>query len=55
VVTTFDAVIDEYLATGYGMKGLVRTATSYLFDAKELTAFGVAWMERTFGVTSDGQ
>jgi aminoglycoside 3-N-acetyltransferase len=45
----FEAIIEEYRAIGHGMTGLVGTAKSYLFDAKELTAFGVAWMEREFG------
>ncbi len=45
----FEAIVKEYLATGHGMRGLVGAAKSYLFDAQELTAFGVAWMEREFG------
>ncbi len=45
----FDTIVDEYLAAGDGMTGLVGTARSYLFDAQELTAFGVDWVERTFG------
>jgi aminoglycoside 3-N-acetyltransferase len=45
----FEAIIEEYLASGHGMTGLVGTARSYLFDAQELTAFGVAWLERAFG------
>jgi aminoglycoside 3-N-acetyltransferase len=45
----FEAIIGEYLATGHGTTGLVGTARSYLFDAQDLTACGVAWMEREFG------
>jgi hypothetical protein len=33
----------------------VGEAKSYLFDAQDLTTFGVAWMERTFGMTSEGR
>ena len=29
--------------------GRVGAADSYLFDAKELTAFAVAWLEERFG------
>ena len=45
----FEAIVKEYLTTDHGMTGLVGAAMSYLFDAQELTAFGVAWMEREFG------
>jgi aminoglycoside 3-N-acetyltransferase len=51
----FEAIVEEYLAAGCGRTGAVGAATSYLFDAQELVAFGVAWMERTLGVTSEGQ
>jgi aminoglycoside 3-N-acetyltransferase len=51
----FEAIVEEYLAGGHGRTGLVGTARSYLFDAKDLTAFGVAWMEREFGVMSEGR
>jgi aminoglycoside 3-N-acetyltransferase len=44
----FEAIIKEYLAAGRGRTGLVGAARSYLFDAQELTAFGVGWMERAF-------
>jgi aminoglycoside 3-N-acetyltransferase len=48
----FEAIVEAYLAAGHGKTGLVGAARSYLFDAQELTAFGVAWMEREFGVGS---
>ena len=51
----FEAIVEEYLAAGHGRTGLVGAARSYLFDAQDLTAFGVAWMERAFGVTSEGR
>jgi aminoglycoside 3-N-acetyltransferase len=51
----FEAIVEAYLAAGHGRTGLVGTARSYLFDARDLTAFGVDWMERTFGVTSEGR
>jgi aminoglycoside 3-N-acetyltransferase len=45
----FQAIVAAYLAAGHGRKGLVGAARSYLFDAQDLTAFGVAWMEKEFG------
>jgi aminoglycoside 3-N-acetyltransferase len=51
----FEAIVEEYLAAGHGRIGTVGAARSYLFDAQDLTAFGVAWMERTFGGTSEGR
>jgi aminoglycoside 3-N-acetyltransferase len=45
----FEAIVEAYLAAGDGRTGLVGAARSYLFDARDLTAFGVAWMEREFG------
>jgi aminoglycoside 3-N-acetyltransferase len=50
----FEAIVEAYLAAGYGRTTLVGAARSYLFDAQDLTAFGVAWMERTFRMTSGG-
>ena len=46
------AIVEGYLAAGHGRAGLVGAARSYLFDARDLTAFAVAWMERAFGMTS---
>jgi aminoglycoside 3-N-acetyltransferase len=51
----FEAIVQEFLAAGHGRAGLVGAARSHLFDAQALVAFGVAWMERTFGVTSGGR
>ena len=43
----------DYLAAGKGNTGKVGAATCYLFEAADLTAFGVAWMERSFGTPAD--
>jgi aminoglycoside 3-N-acetyltransferase len=51
----FTAIVEAYLASGHGKTGLVGAARSHLFDARDLTTFGVAWIERTFGVTSEGR
>jgi aminoglycoside 3-N-acetyltransferase len=37
------------LAAGIGVRGLVGSAESHLFPARELTAFAVAWLEQRFG------
>jgi aminoglycoside 3-N-acetyltransferase len=44
----FEAIVEAYLAAGHGRTGPVGAASSYLFDARDLTAFGVRWMERRF-------
>jgi aminoglycoside 3-N-acetyltransferase len=49
----FVSIVEEYLATGHGRAGLVGAAKSYLFDAQDLVTFGVAWMERAFGMPSE--
>ena len=51
----FVAIVREYLAAGHGRTGLVGAARSYLFDAQDLTSFGVAWMEREFGAPKEGR
>lgn len=47
---TFEGIAQEYLAAGRGQQGQVGNATSYLFDATDLIAFAVAWLEERFGV-----
>ncbi len=46
---TFEEIARAYLADGRGQQGKVGNATSYLFDAADLTAFAVAWLEERFG------
>jgi len=45
---TFATIVREYLASGRGRTGEVGAAQSRLFDAADLHAYAVAWMERTF-------
>lgn len=42
----FEMIALDYLAAGRGYTGTVGAAKSYLFDAKELVEFAVAWLER---------
>ena len=44
----FAVVGREALAAGFGVSGRTGDAESHLFDAAELTAFAVAWMEALF-------
>ena len=44
----FELIARDYLAVGRSNSGKVGAATCHLFDAADLTAFGVAWMERNF-------
>jgi aminoglycoside 3-N-acetyltransferase len=44
----FPAIAQAFLDSGHGCTGLVGAARSHLFDAAELHAFAVQWMERTF-------
>jgi aminoglycoside 3-N-acetyltransferase len=41
----FEDLVDAYLARGHGRTGLVGAAQSHLFDAADLSAFAVRWME----------
>ncbi|MGW0732243.1 aminoglycoside 3-N-acetyltransferase [Streptomyces sp. NPDC002851] len=41
----FDAIAQEMLATGIGLRGRVGAAESVLFEARDVVDFGVAWME----------
>ncbi len=50
----FVAIVEAFLAAGHGTRGSVGAARSFLFDADELVRSGVAWMQRTFGLPSDG-
>ncbi len=45
----FAAVVEEFLATGQGRRGLVGDAPSVLVDAPAIVAFAVEWLERRFG------
>ena len=48
-VDAFEVIGREALAAGCGRTSRVGKATSHLFDAECLVAFGVAWMEERFG------
>jgi len=45
----FEVIAGAALTAGIGTSGRVGASDSHLFPAKELTAFGVAWMEERFG------
>ena len=45
----FEVIAREALAEGVGVRGRVGEAECHLFPARELTAFGVAWIEARFG------
>jgi aminoglycoside 3-N-acetyltransferase len=51
----FVAIVEAYLTAGHGREGQVGAARSYMFDAQELVRFGLTWMERTFGLPSEGR
>ncbi len=44
----FEVIAEEALASGIGVVGNVGASTSYLFPAKDLVHFAVAWMEQHF-------
>ena len=46
----FEVIAREALAEGVGVRGRVGEAECHLFPARELTAFGVAWIEARFGL-----
>ena len=43
-----EAILRAYVQEGHGAVGHIGGATSYLFDAAELVAFAVAWIEERF-------
>ena len=45
----FEEVVEDFLATGQGRRGLVGHAPSVLVDAPAMVAFAVNWLERRFG------
>lgn len=45
----FEEVVEDFLATGQGRRGLVGHAPSVLVDAPAIVAFAVQWLERRFG------
>jgi aminoglycoside 3-N-acetyltransferase len=44
----FEEVVEDFLATGQGRRGLVGHAPSVLVDAPAIVAFAVNWLERRF-------
>jgi aminoglycoside N3'-acetyltransferase len=42
----FTLILQNYLAEGHGARGRVGEAASELLDARDLVAYGAAWMER---------
>lgn len=45
----FGAIVEDFLATGGGRRGLVGDASGIMVDAAAITAFAVAWIERVAG------
>ena len=45
----FLSIVEEYMTRASYATGRVGAADSYLFDAKDLTDFAVAWLEEHFG------
>jgi aminoglycoside 3-N-acetyltransferase len=48
-IDAFEVIGREALAAGCGKTGQVASATSHLFEADRLVAFGVSWMNERFG------
>lgn len=44
----FEEVVEDFLATGQGRRGLIGHAPSVLVDAPAIVAFAVDWLERRF-------
>ena len=44
----FEDVVEDFLATGQGRRGLIGHAPSVLVDAQAIVAFAVQWLERRF-------
>jgi aminoglycoside 3-N-acetyltransferase len=48
---TFEEIARAYLALGKGEQGVIGNAPSSLFDATDLSAFAINWLEERFGET----
>lgn len=46
---TFEQIAQDYLALNRARQGKVGDARSFLFDAADLTAFAINWLEQHFG------
>jgi aminoglycoside 3-N-acetyltransferase len=46
---TFTEIARAYLGAGRGHSGMVGHAPAHLFDAADLSAFAIAWLEARFG------
>jgi aminoglycoside 3-N-acetyltransferase len=46
---TFDEIARASLAQGAGRQGAIGNALAYLFDAADLSAFAINWLEERFG------
>lgn len=46
---SFDGIAKAFLAEGSGRAGLVGDAQSYLFNASDLAAFAIGWLEANYG------
>jgi len=44
----FEDVVEDFLATGQGRRGLIGHAPSVLVDAAAIVAFAVTWLESRF-------
>ncbi|BAC88425.1 aminoglycoside 3-N-acetyltransferase [Gloeobacter violaceus] len=44
----FERIASDFLACGFGRRGRVGAAESFLFEAPELIGFGIQWLERFF-------
>src|SRR5690606_35628415 len=44
-----ETIARAYVETGRHCKGVVGAARCHLFDAQDIVAFGVGWLERQFG------
>jgi aminoglycoside 3-N-acetyltransferase len=49
---SFDEIARAYLALGNGRRGTIGNAPSYLFEAADLSAFAISWLEERFGAMS---
>jgi aminoglycoside 3-N-acetyltransferase len=51
----FADIVEDFLGTGQGRRGLVGNAPSVLVDAKPMVGFAVDWLEHRFGAASHKQ
>lgn len=53
-IDPIECIATDYVAQGNGLRGRVGRANCWLFEAQDLVAFGVRWLEERYGQVARG-